>query len=254
MKIYEDFLEAIQEKSLVIKAINTDKIPIAHGTTTASLKYNGGVLIGADTRSTAGIRIVDEHKKKVHKIDKYTAAAFAGVAEMCDDYAGVLQVYFDNFRKVHRTSLDFPGKTNAISNILKQNLMMTANGIYAVPLIVGYDPAEKTSGIVTYDAIGGITEHQHYAAEGSGGLFATESLKKNWRQRGRENIDKETAIRTLIEAIYDSAGPQAGSSPPDLRRNILPNAIGIDANGAYEVTPEEVRKAVRQIEAEQGDL
>jgi proteasome beta subunit len=223
-----------------------------HGTTIVAVKYADGAIIGGDTRSTMGLFISDEYKRKVHVLDRFTVAGFAGVSEMCDEYAGLLGRIFENYRKIHHRALDFAGKVNLTSALLKKNPLLL-HGMMTVPILAGLDPEAGSSHIVTYDGIGGVTEKMSYAALGSGGHFAALSLRKTWRVRGGQNMERETAEKTVVEALWDSAVPQAGSSPPDIRRNILPYLISVDQEGTRQVERDAIARYVRQLELEFGD-
>lgn len=59
------------------------KINFAKGTTTLAFRYQGGVLVSVDSRSTQGTYIASQDVKKVIEINPYLLGTMAGGAADC---------------------------------------------------------------------------------------------------------------------------------------------------------------------------
>lgn len=67
------------------------------GTTICGVVFNGGVVLGADTRATEGPLVADKNCNKLHRISNNIYAAGAGTAadldHMCDWLATQVELH-----------------------------------------------------------------------------------------------------------------------------------------------------------------
>jgi proteasome beta subunit len=112
-----------------------------------------------------------------------------------------------------------------------------------VPLFAGYDPRKNEGRLFRYDVTGGRWEEADFHATGSGGLHARATLKK----RFRPGIDRESAIRAAVEALYDASQEDVATGGPNVLRGIYPSIRTITAQGVVEVVEEELRTAFEAI-------
>jgi proteasome beta subunit len=122
---------------------------------------------------------------------------------------------------------------------------MAMQGLVVVPLFCGYDIRRQAARIFRYDVTGGRWEDADYHATGSGGRDARGSLKKRWRP----DIDGDTAVEVLVEALYDAADEDAATGGPDLVRGIFPVVATVTAQGYQRVPDDELRKAAERLVA-----
>ena len=78
------------------------------GTTICGVVFNGGVVLGADTRATEGPLVADKNCNKLHKISSSIYAAGAGTAadldHMCDWLSTQVELHrLNTFAKVPQT-------------------------------------------------------------------------------------------------------------------------------------------------------
>ncbi|HET6258592.1 MAG TPA: proteasome subunit beta, partial [Pseudonocardia sp.] len=137
------------------------------------------------------------------------------------------------------------------ASMIQQNLGAALQGFVVVPLFVGYDldaadPA-KAGRIITYDATGGrYDELLGYHAVGSGSVFAKSALKKLYDPAA----DRDLAVRTAVEALYDAADDDTATGGPDLVRRIYPVVVTITADeGAVRRPEDEMETVVRAVVA-----
>lgn len=232
-------------------AVPADFAP--HGTTIVALKFDGGVLIAGDRRSTQGNLIASRDVQKVYVTDDHSAAGIAGTAGIAIDMVKLFAVELEHYEKLEGVPLSFDGKSTRLSGLVKQNLAAAMQGLAAVPLLVGFDTgvpnATEAGRIVSFDVVGGRTEEHHYTAIGSGSLFARSALKKLYAP----TIDGDRALRLAVEALYDAADDDSATGGPDISRRIYANAISITAEGADEIEQETIEAVARQVVADRTE-
>lgn len=224
----------------------TESVP--HGTTIVALKYPGGVVMAGDRRATQGHMIASRDVQKVYITDDYTVTGIAGTAAIAVEFARLYAVELEHYEKLEGVALTFPGKVNRLATMVRGNLGAALQGFVALPLLAGYDlddPNPDGAGrIVSFDAAGGHNlEEEGYQSVGSGSIFAKSSMKKLYAQVS----DADSALRVAIEALYDAADDDSATGGPDLVRGIYPTAVVISADGAIEVSEQQIAGVCRQI-------
>jgi proteasome beta subunit len=221
---------------------------LPHGTTIVALKYPGGVLIAGDRRSTQGNMIAGRDVRKVYITDDYTAAGIAGTAAIAVEFARLYAVELEHYEKLEGVPLTFAGKVNRLAIMVRGNLAAAMQGLVALPLLAGYDihaaDPESAGRIVSFDAAGGWNiEEEGYQAVGSGSIFAKSSIKKLYSQV----TDVDSALRVVVEALYDAADDDSATGGPDLVRGIYPTAVTVGAEGAVDVPESRIAELAREV-------
>jgi proteasome beta subunit len=221
---------------------------LPHGTTIVALKYPGGVAIAGDRRSTQGNMIAGRDVRKVYITDDYTATGIAGTAAIAVEFARLYAVELEHYEKLEGVPLTFAGKVNRLAIMVRGNLAAALQGLVALPLLAGYDihasDPESAGRIVSFDAAGGWNiEEEGYQAVGSGSIFAKSSMKKLYSQV----TDVDSALRVIVEALYDAADDDSATGGPDLVRGIYPTAVTIDADGAVDVPERRIAELAREV-------
>ena len=223
----------------------TDAVP--HGTTIA-LKFPGGVVMAGDRRATQGHMIASRDVQKVYITDDYTVTGIAGTAAIAVEFARLYAVELEHYEKLEGVALTFAGKVNRLATMVRGNLGAALQGFVALPLLAGYDlddPNPEGAGrIVSFDAAGGHNmEEEGYHSVGSGSIFAKSSMKKLYSQVR----DADSALRVAIESLYDAADDDSATGGPDLVRGIFPTAVVINADGAIEISEQQIAALCREI-------
>jgi proteasome beta subunit len=223
-------------------------IQLPHGTTIVALKYPGGVVIAGDRRSTQGNMIAGRDVRKVYITDDYTATGIAGTAAIAVEFARLYAVELEHYEKLEGIPLTFAGKVNRLAIMVRGNLAAAMQGLVALPLLAGYDvhasDPESAGRIVSFDAAGGWNiEEEGYQSVGSGSIFAKSSMKKLYSRV----TDADSALRVVVEALYDAADDDSATGGPDLVRGIYPTAVTIEAEGALEVAESRIAELAREV-------
>jgi proteasome beta subunit len=127
--------------------------------------------------------------------------------------------------------------------MVRSNLQAAMQGLVVVPLFCGYDLRRRTGRIFRYDVTGGRWEDADFHTVGSGGRDARGTLKK----RFRVNLDRETAVDAVVEALYDAADEDAATGGPDLIRNIFPLVATVTQQAYQRLDDEEVRASAEKV-------
>ncbi len=131
---------------------------VAHGTTIVALRYDNGVVVSGDRRSTEGNVIAHRSIEKVFPADQHSAVAIAGAAGTALEMVRLFQTQLEHYEKVEGTRLSLEGKANQLGQMVGANLPMAMQGLVVIPLFAGYDLRLKKGRIFTYDVTGGRFE------------------------------------------------------------------------------------------------
>jgi proteasome beta subunit len=240
---FTDFL-AVTAPDLLPGRRPVPQLPVGeiapHGTTIVAATYDGGVLMGGDRRATMGNLISSRDIEKVYPADSYSVIGIAGAAGIAIEMVRLYQVELEHYEKIEGLTLSLDGKANRLAQMIRGNLGAALQGLAVVPLFAGYDldaaAGSQAGRIFSYDVTGGNYEERGYAAVGSGSLFAKNSLKKTWRP----GLDGATAVRTVVEALYDAADDDTATGGPDPVRRLYPIVYRVDAEGAVRLTDDDV--------------
>ncbi|MFP5069979.1 proteasome subunit beta [Pseudonocardia nantongensis] len=227
-----------------------DTLGVPHGTTIVALTFSGGVVIAGDRRATQGNVIAQRDIEKVFVTDEHSAVGIAGSAGIAIEMVRLFTVDLEHYEKIEGVPLSLDGKANKLAGMIRQNLGAAMQGFVVVPLFAGFDtqdPDPATAGrIVTYDPTGGrYDENLGYHAVGSGSVFAKSSLKK----LHDPDTDRDGAVRTAVEALYDAADDDTATGGPDTVRRIYPVVVSITAEGASRRDQDEIAAVVEQVVA-----
>jgi proteasome beta subunit len=211
-----------------------------HGTTIVATIFADGVILSGDRRATMGNVIAQRDIEKIFAADEFTGVGIAGSAGIAVDLVRLFQVELEHYEKIEGAQLSIEGKANRLATLLRSNLGLAMQGLAAVPLMAGYDLANKTGRIFSYDVTGGRYEEYAFHSIGSGSYFARGSLKK-LHNPGQSRSD---SIQVCLQALYDAADDDSATGGPDLTRHIFPMVATITADGFTFVSQEDLAAQV----------
>jgi proteasome beta subunit len=212
-------------------------------TTVLAVRWSDGVVMAGDRRATAGNVIAHSRVKKVYPADEYSAVAISGTAGMAIELTKLFQTELEHYEKIEDVRLSLDGKANFLARMVRQNLPLAFQGLVVVPLFSGFDEADGTGKLYSFDVVGGRYEEHDYATTGSGGAEAKAFLKATWRP----DLDEAEAMRIAIEALVSAAEEDAATGGPDPKRGIYPNIVTITADGFREIPDDEIAPIVDAV-------
>lgn len=170
------------------------------GTTIVGCKFNGGVIIAADTRATAGSIVADKNCAKLHRLSPRIWCAGAGTAA---DNDKVTELESSNLELHSLWTGREPRVVTALTH-LKQHLYKYQGHIGAHLIVAGVDP---TGAHLFSVHAHGSTDVGPYMSLGSGSMAALSVLETQWK----EDLTKEEAMALCSAAIQSGIFNDLGS-------------------------------------------
>jgi proteasome beta subunit len=224
-------------------SLDWSAVQVPHGTTVLALVYDGGALMAGDRLATEAYQVATRDIEKVYKIDESCLMAIAGAAGPAIEMVRLFQLELEHYQKLEGQELNFEGKANRLSYLLRQNLPAAMQGLVVMPLFAGYDHGAGQGRIYKFDITGGRYHEADYYATGSGGKDARSSLKKTFRDR----LSRERAIEAAVEALVDAADEDRGTGGFDMTRHIYPTCKLVTAGGIEEVPDDQLLAARERV-------
>ena len=189
-----------QRNNFLAENSHTQPKATSTGTTIVGVKFNNGVVIAADTRSTQGPIVADKNCAKLHRISPKIWCAGAGTAA---DTEAVTQLIGSNI-ELHSLYTSREPRVVSALQMLKQHLFKYQGHIGAYLIVAGVDP--------TGSHLFSIHAHRstdvgYYLSLGSGSLAAMAVLESHWKQ----DLTKEEAIKLASDAIQAGIWNDLGS-------------------------------------------
>lgn len=96
-------------------------VPIKKGTTTLSFKYQNGIVVAVDSRSSGGQYIFSKTFTKVIPIDRYLLATIAGGAADCQYWIRHMSVRCRMYELRNKERISVAAASKLFANILYNN-------------------------------------------------------------------------------------------------------------------------------------
>lgn len=170
------------------------------GTTICGVVFNGGVVLGADTRATAGSIVADKNCEKIHWISDYIWCCGAGTAADTENTTMIISQQLELLRL--QTNRE-PRVVTAMTR-LKHFLFKYQGHISAALVLGGVD--STGSYLYTIHPHGSV-DQLPYATMGSGSLCAMSVFEAGYR----DDLTEEEAITLVADAIESGVMNDLGS-------------------------------------------
>jgi proteasome beta subunit len=216
---------------------------LPHGTTIVAARFDGGVVMAGDRRSTAGNMIAQRDIEKVFRSDDFSCVGIAGVAGIGLELVRLFQLELEHYEKLEGRTLSLEGKANRLSAFVRGNMGAAMQGLVVVPLFAGYDEDAGRGRIFSYDVAGGRYEERPYHSIGSGSVFAKGSLKKLYT----DSLSGRDVVMACMQALYDAADDDSATGGPDVARQIYPVVAMITADGFRRLSDAESGEYARAV-------
>jgi len=211
------------------------------GTTIIAAKYGEGVIMAGDRRASSGYLIADSRAEKIHAVDRFTVIGAAGTSKICQGMAKIFRAELEFYEKIRNREMSFDAKVNRLAYLTSLNLRGLRVGMYAMPIMAGFDNEKKEGRIFKFDVIGSPTEERKYSSIGSGTISTTGSLPMLYPDEPSE-VTKEELICRILKALKQVVATDMGSGiAPE--KGIWPSLKIIDKNGVKDVSEEELKVA-----------
>ncbi len=198
------------------------------GTTILGIVCKDGVVIGADTQSTAGTIVMNKDSEKIQKVNDYLL--FAGTGMVSDIQRSVklaaAELRLKQLRSKSRPSVE--QGANLVANIIYQSIRQPQMLQFMVGSLIAGVNEDGTTGVYSIDPSGGIKEIKDYDANfGSGMPYVLGLLERQYNP----NMSIKEVIELAKEALKSATQRDVGSG------------YGIDI---YTITKEGIKKVIEQ--------
>lgn len=170
------------------------------GTTTIGVVCTDGVVLGSDSRATAGTFIASSEVRKVYKIDTNLGMTIAGAVGDAYELVRILKAQNELYKMNENRALSPKSATSLLSIILQQNKMMP----FWVGLIIG-GMDKDTPQLYNIDALGGYTDETRFTSTGSGSDAAIGYLEDAYKKMATKEAVKIVTTALQIAMRRDSA-------------------------------------------------
>lgn len=170
------------------------------GTTIAGVIYKDGVVLGADTRSTAGSTVADKNCEKIHYIAPNIYCCGAGTAADTANVTGMVASQLE----LHRYATSRQSRVVTSMTLLKSHLFRYQGHVSAALVLGGVDV--KGPHLFTVFPHGS-TDALPFCTMGSGSLNAMAVFEADYK----EDMTREEAIKLVARAIRSGIYNDLGS-------------------------------------------
>ncbi|KAK9786289.1 hypothetical protein WJX73_005917 [Symbiochloris irregularis] len=170
------------------------------GTTIAGVIYKDGVVLGADTRSTAGNTVADKNCEKIHFIAPNIYCCGAGTAADTENVTGMISSQLE----LHRYGTGRQSRVITAMTLLKSHLFRYQGHVSAALVLGGVD-LKGPHLFTVYPH--GSTDSLPYATMGSGSLNAMAVFESGYE----EDMSKDSAVALVARAIRSGIFNDLGS-------------------------------------------
>eukprot|EP00640_Fibrocapsa_japonica_P004158 CAMPEP_0113934642 /NCGR_PEP_ID=MMETSP1339-20121228/1939_1 /TAXON_ID=94617 /ORGANISM="Fibrocapsa japonica" /LENGTH=216 /DNA_ID=CAMNT_0000936523 /DNA_START=80 /DNA_END=730 /DNA_ORIENTATION=- /assembly_acc=CAM_ASM_000762 len=187
---------------------------VSTGTTIMACEYEGGVVVGADSRTSTGTYVANRASNKV----TYLADNIFGCRSGSAADTEAVTDYVKYFLESHSTEIGGPPRVRSAAHLVRKLCYENKDALMAGMIIGGWDPVD--GGQVYSVPLGGTLMRQPVAIGGSGSTYIYGHVDAAYRP----GMSKEECHAFVAKAI-SHAMARDGSSGGVIR------LVSIDANG-----------------------
>lgn len=183
---------------------------IRTGTTIMAVEYEGGVVIGADTRTTSGVYIVNRAQDKLTKITENIYCCRSGSSADTEAVADIVR-YRLNLFEVENNE---PASVQAAANVFKDICYNYREQLQVGIICAGWD--KRNGGQVYCIPLGGMLKREPVAIGGSGSSYIYGFIDSTFRV----GMSEDECIDFVLKAVT-LALERDGSSGGGVRIGII---------------------------------
>lgn len=188
--------------------------PVSLGTSIMAVEYDGGVVCGADSRTSTGSYIANRVSDKITALDEQIYTMRSGSAADTQAVSDYVRYYLD----MHRNQTQKPTLVKTASKLVSMLLYENKSALMGEMIVAGWD--KHNGGQVYKCAMGGSLIRRPYSTGGSGSIFIAAYCEANFRP----GMTREQAME-FVDSALRLAMSSDGSSGGSVRKVI------IDASG-----------------------
>lgn len=195
--------------------------------TSVGLKYENGIALASDTRSTARYLVQSKNVRKLFKIQDNIGVAISGLAGDAQTLVDLIKSESNLYKIDKRKPIQPKSLARLTANIFHGRRMFP----YIVSLIIG-GVGEDGPKLYFLDPAGGQLEEERFACAGTGASVAYGVLEQNYK----DALGKNDALKLAAQAIKQAIERDAATGD-----HVMVAKVDFDG---YEELPEDEVKAL----------
>ena len=165
------------------------------GTTIVACCYNGRVVLGADSRTSAGSYVVNRAARKITRLSDRICVCRSGSAADTQALAQIARLHLQLYAQELPREFNGAARVRVAAHLLQRISYDYKDVLTAGLIVAGWDPVEGPQAFSI--PIGGSCIPVAYTAGGSGSVFITAFLDEHYRP----NMGKEEATQLVAKAV-----------------------------------------------------
>merc|ERR1719487_3206642 len=150
---------------------------VSTGTTIMAVEFDGGVVLGADTRTSTGDYVANRASRKISKVHDKIFVCRCGSAADTQALTG----FVINYLSQHQVELGQQPTVQTAANLFRLIAYNNKDNLLAGLLIAGYD--EKRGGQVYSVPLGGTLHRVPFQIDGSGSGYISGLVDATYRPK-----------------------------------------------------------------------
>ncbi|KAI1309368.1 Proteasome subunit beta type-6 [Halotydeus destructor] len=180
------------------------------GTSIMATEFDGGVIIGADSRTTTGAYIANRVTDKLTRVTDSIYCCRSGSAADTQAIADIVSYHLS----LHEMELNQPALVNTAANVFREMCYNYRDQLMAGIIVAGWD--KRNGGQVYSVPLGGMLVRQPVSIGGSGSTFVYGYVDANYKI----GMSKEDCINFVTNTL-SLAMSRDGSSGGVIRLGII---------------------------------
>ncbi|KAG0491320.1 hypothetical protein HPP92_004275 [Vanilla planifolia] len=192
--------------------------PHSTGTTIIGVTYDGGVVLGADSRTSTGMYVANRASDKITPITDNVYVCRSGSAADTQ----VISDYVRYFLNQHTIQLGQPATVKVAANLVRLLSYQNKNMLQAGLIVGGWDKYE--GGQIYSIPLGGTILRQPFSIGGSGSSYLYGFFDQAWK----EGMSKDEAEELVVKAVSLAMARDGASG--GVVRTVIINGEGVLRN------------------------
>lgn len=164
-------------------------------TTIMAASFDGGVVLGADSRTSTGSYVANRVTDKLTPLSEKIYVCRSGSAADTQNMSRYIQWFLEQ----HAVELGDEPDVNTAARLAQQMAYQNKNALQAGLIVAGWD--KQNGGSVYAIPLGGTKLKMPFAIGGSGSAYIQGLTDKHWRPNMTQDECKEFVIRSVAHAI-----------------------------------------------------
>ena len=192
--------------------------PHSMGTTIIGVTYNGGVVLGADSRTSTGVYVANRASDKITQLTDNVYVCRSGSAADSQ----IVSDYVRYFLHQHTIQLGQPATVKVAANLVRLLAYNNKNFLQTGLIVGGWDKYE--GGQIYGVPLGGTIVQQPFAIGGSGSSYLYGFFDQAWKE-GMTKDEAEDLVKKAVSLAIARDGASGG-----VVRTVIINSEGVTRN------------------------